>query len=173
MSYRIAHIGDPMPLPRPRVRILYPKGNAVAQLYTPNWAVRHKEEIAAEWQRAGHPCFEAGVYLVVDATFVFDRPAGHYGTGRNSGVVKPQHLNARPGKGGNRNASGHRTGADEDNLAKLAKDALSGVAYADDGQIAESTVRKLYIDQAGVEAPQSIIEVRELEPVPNLGLVAA
>lgn len=168
MSLHITHIGDPMPLPRPKVRIVYVANKPTPQLYTPEWATRHKKEIAAEWQRAGHPMFETGVPLTVEATFIFARPAGHSG----ANGIKPQHLNARPGYRG-KNAHGQRTGADLDNCVKLALDALNGIAFPDDGQVAEVRASKLYVDQAGVTQPQSIIEVRELVVEPSLRVVAA
>ncbi|MDF7641750.1 RusA family crossover junction endodeoxyribonuclease [Bifidobacterium sp. ESL0784] len=40
-----------------------------------------------------------------------------------------------------------RTGKDWDNLAKLATDALNGVAYVDDKQIMKATVRKILPDK--------------------------
>jgi len=94
---------------------------------------------------------EAEVVVVRELGSTYTEPEGCAGCG-----------GARPGKGGNKNAEGRRTGGDEDNLSKLAKDALSGVAYADDGQIARSIVEKLFVDQAGVDEPISIIEVRAL-----------
>ena len=43
-----------------------------------------------------------------------------------------------------------RTG-DIDNLVKAVADALNGVAYDDDSQIVEATVRKFYLDEAKAE----------------------
>lgn len=168
MSHRIVHIGDPMPLPRPKVRIIYQGSKAIPNLYTPPHAVRHKDEIAAEWGKAGHPTFPTGVHLVVEASFCFARPAGHYGRAG----IKPAFLQARPGYRG-KNADGQRTGADVDNCVKLILDALNGTAWPDDGQVAEVRASKLFCDQAGVDRPQTIIEIHELVALPNLGLVAA
>lgn len=50
-----------------------------------------------------------------------------------------------------------RTG-DIDNLFKAVADALNGVAYDDDSQIVEATVRKLYLDEAKAE-----VTIREKE----------
>lgn len=169
--FRIEVPGDPLPWPRAGAQIVASKGGKRIpgyvfrpwiRHYTPTKARARMDAIAAAWREAGFPTIAAGVPIEVACRFVFARPAGHFGTGRNAETVKPRYRGVRPGKGGNKNADGLRTGGDEDNLAKLAKDALSGVAYADDGQIARSTVEKLFVDQAGVEGPQSIIEIRAL-----------
>ena len=169
-----ALLGDPMPWPRAGLRVQPGKGPGEAVLtikgaryvrnpfvghYTPTEAARRMEALRGAWARSGARPFEEGEPLLVEVEAIFARPVGHYGTGRNAGIVKPQFLTARPGKGGNKNADGRRTGADEDNLGKLVKDALTGVAYPDDGQIAESRVRKLYVDQAGVVEPQTVVLV--------------
>lgn len=173
-DFRIEVPGDPMPWPRASAKVMPSRGGREdlrrsgyvfrpwIKFFTPTKARARMDAIAATWREAGFPMIPAGVPLEVVCRFVFARPAGHYGTGRNATTVKPRHLGARPGKGGNKNAEGRRTGGDEDNLSKLAKDALSGVAYADDGQIARSIVEKLFVDQAGVDEPISIIEVRAL-----------
>jgi Holliday junction resolvase RusA-like endonuclease len=51
---------------------------------------------------------------------------------------------------------------DADNIAKLVKDALSTIVYADDAQIAELTVQKVYGPIAGVT-----VTVERLEDEPN------
>lgn len=50
---------------------------------------------------------------------------------------------------------------DADNYVKGALDALNGVLWRDDGQIAELVARKIYSEEPGLE-----IEARELEPSP-------
>lgn len=104
------------------------------------------------WLDAGHPAFERGMPLAMEAVFVFSRPAGHFGTGRNSDLLKPQFAEARPGAGKN--------GGDLDNLVKLVKDALGGVAFFNDAQIAELTASKRYA--AAGEIPHSEIGIRAL-----------
>lgn len=62
----------------------------------------------------------------------FARPKGHYGTGRNAGKLKasaPLVMAVMP---------------DIDKLARCALDALTGIVFADDGQVAYLHVRKLY-----------------------------
>ena len=61
----------------------------------------------------------------------------------------------------------HIAKPDSDNLAKAVLDALNGVLYYDDCQVAELVVRKYYCPKAtdapGAAAPGAAIEVRELE----------
>lgn len=160
--FEITHLGDPMPWPRAGYSIQHRKdGTPYVKVYTPTSARDRAAEFAALWREAGHGRYEAGVPLECYVVAAFARPDYHYGTGANANTVKPRHLSARPGKGG-KNGAGQRTGGDEDNIGKLVKDGLSGVAYADDGQIAKSTVEKLFIDQAGVAEPQTIVEIQPL-----------
>jgi Holliday junction resolvase RusA-like endonuclease len=70
--------------------------------------------------------------LEMELVFVLARPKAHYGTGRNSGVVKPsapEFPATRP---------------DVDKLSRAVLDALSGVVYRDDAQIVEKVARKRY-----------------------------
>lgn len=79
--------------------------------------------------------------------FYFSRPKNHYGTGKNSHVLK----------------SGvgyfHCKRKDLDNLIKFVLDALNGIAYLDDAQICMITSAKYYTDD-----PVGRIEV-ELTPL--------
>ena len=91
---------------------------------------QRQEAIGYLWKAAnpGHRRWEADVPLWSKFEFVFDRPKGHYGTGKNAGIIKPDKLYLRPI---------HQKSGDFDNLAKLIADALNTVAYVDDSQIAE------------------------------------
>lgn len=173
--------GDPMPWPRSGQQVKPgrdPQGcrNASPRdLFKAGWVwqpwVHHfqpKEQaeraelIKIMWSAAGLPLFDGPV--VLRAEFIFARPSSHFGTGKNAGTVKPQHLEARPGGRGNRNAAGQRTGGDTDNLVKLLKDALSQTAYHDDGQVCRVEAEKAYVDQAGEAEPVTIFDVQPLRP---------
>ena len=70
--------------------------------------------------------------LALEATFWFPRPKSHYGTGRNLGVVKATaqlYVATTP---------------DLDKLLRAISDAMSGIVYRDDAQIARSLARKRY-----------------------------
>jgi len=86
----------------------------------------------------GRPAFL--VPVAVDLTFRFTRPKGHYGTGRNAGVLKasaPMFPTSR--------ALG-----DADKLARSTLDALvtAGV-LADDSLVVDLNVHKRYSDTSG------------------------
>lgn len=83
--------------------------------------------------------------VVVSIAFYFQRPKGHYGTGRNLGTVRagaPPHMTTMP---------------DVDKLARCALDALTGVIIRDDAQIVTLHVGKRYGEPERAE-----ITVREL-----------
>ena len=83
--------------------------------------------------------------VVVTIGFYFQRPKGHYGTGRNALAVRasaPPQMTTMP---------------DVDKLARCALDALSGVIFRDDAQIVTLHVGKRYGEPERAE-----IMVREL-----------
>lgn len=68
---------------------------------------------------------------MLSISFTFARPAGHYGTGKNSGKIKPVHVNARP------------TGKpDLTNIVKRTEDALKGITWHDDAQVVSISASK-------------------------------
>lgn len=65
-------------------------------------------------------------------TFTLQRPRGHYGTGRNARKLKPSapwYVPTRP---------------DTDKLLRAVLDALTGVGYRDDAQVAWVRMAKVY-----------------------------
>lgn len=109
-------------------------------------------EFAYFWKEADHGKFPKGTYLGMRCEFVFDRPASHFGTGKNAEKLKPQFAATYPGHG--------KLGGDLDNLVKLVKDGLNSVAYADDSQVAEIYAIKRYV-QPG-ETTETRIAIMEL-----------
>jgi crossover junction endodeoxyribonuclease RusA len=84
-------------------------------------------------------------------TFSLARPAGHYGTGRNAGIVRagaPEFPATRP---------------DLDKLARSTLDGLKSAGlYGDDGQVVILNVNKRYCLNG--EPPGAGIEIREVAP---------
>jgi Holliday junction resolvase RusA-like endonuclease len=77
--------------------------------------------------------------LALSLTFVVARPKGHFGSGRNAGMVKgsaPRFPTVKP---------------DLLKLARAVEDALSGIVYRDDAQIVAETLEKEYGEPARVE----------------------
>lgn len=89
---------------------------------------------------AGVPAFDGAVD--VEVTFYRARPAGHFGTGRNSQFVKdsaPAYPTTRP---------------DVDKLSRAILDALTGIVYTDDARIRRKVAEKDFAD-----IPYTVIRV--------------
>lgn len=71
--------------------------------------------------------------LRLSVTFFLRRPKKHFGTGRNASALKPD---APP--------AWHTQPADATKLLRSTEDALTGIAWVDDSQIADQHVRKLW-----------------------------
>ena len=70
--------------------------------------------------------------LLLEVDFYVARPAGHFGTGRNAGVVRPaapRFPAVRP---------------DVTKLVRAVEDALTGLVWRDDAQVVIQTVHKRY-----------------------------
>ena len=83
--------------------------------------------------------------LRVEITCLMPRPAGHWGTGRNAGVLRalaPQVPMTKP---------------DGDKLLRTTWDALIGVVFDDDARIADGVIRKRYAEP-GKEGARITIE---------------
>jgi Holliday junction resolvase RusA-like endonuclease len=82
-------------------------------------------------------------------SYVFERNASDFGTGRNAGVLKAS-------------AAAHPvTRPDIDKLERLVLDALTGVVILDDKQVIRCTHVKRWVH--GDEPPHVEVEVRQLE----------
>lgn len=82
--------------------------------------------------------------LAVRFTFFITRPKSHFGSGKNSGVLK---------------SSAAKYPASKPDVLKLARgveDAMTGVIYLDDSQIVSERLFKRYADKPGV-----LIEISE------------
>ena len=78
--------------------------------------------------------------LLLLLVFTRPRPKGHYGTGRNEGVLKEWAEVLRP------------TGKpDVLKLGRAVEDAMNGIVYLDDSQIVEEHLSKVYGKKPGVD----------------------
>lgn len=140
---------EPIPKPRPRTRIVTPKGGKpFAMIYTPTEAAREEallDKLAAE--HAPPAPWAGPVLLVVEARIPL--PASW---------PKWQREAALAGKVG----ATPRGSGDGDNYAKLLQDALSGSNrwWADDSQVVELRARKTYS-----ATPSWLVEVYLLREV--------
>ena len=77
--------------------------------------------------------YDQPLYVVYE--FVFPRPKGHFGTGKNAGILKgssPRHCTVPK---------------DLDNMEKFYADSFNFTAYRDDCQIVESKAKKRYVGE--------------------------
>jgi len=147
--------GKPMTWSRARANT---KGGRVV-FFTPADREAHMDAIRLFAKSSRIERIEKPWSVALRCEFLFDRPDGHFGTGRNAGVLKERYRHARPPSGKN--------GGDLDNLVKLVKDALNSVAYHDDSQIAELQASKRYCGPG--EQPETRIPLQPLENGDDLG----
>lgn len=130
--------GVPIGQPRPRAFARKFGNKYSARVYDPGQAEHWKSQIAAELReyRPEHP-IERPVSLGLH--FRMPRCKGHFGSGRNAGVLKgsaPAHHIGKP---------------DLDNLCKAVMDAMTTLGFwRDDSQIVQLDASKEYGDQPGV-----------------------
>lgn len=122
MPITFEYAGDPVPQPRPRVSTAGGYGRAYVPQKHPVHAYR--AGIAAAAKRAGVQPVNGPVGVVID--LVFARPKSHL---TKSGVKSSAPRLPR---------------CDVDNAAKAVLDALTGVAWNDDSQVARLVVEKTY-----------------------------
>ncbi len=86
--------------------------------------------------------------LALDMVFVRARPKGHYGTGKNEGILKEWAKDLLP-----------TTKPDALKLGRAVEDALTKIIYIDDSQNVDVHAKKIYGPKPGVD-----IIVRKLKP---------
>lgn len=96
------------------------------------------------------------VLLVAYFTFYLKRPKGHYGSGRNAGVLKDS-APAAPG-----------VRPDVLKLARAAEDALTNVVYRDDALIIDEVISKRYAEYGEPERVIVRIEVLGVQTVGDM-----
>lgn len=96
------------------------------------WVKAIRLAAADGMRRRGLELLPRGCPVAIAMTFYKERGVGHYGTGRNAGIVK---------------ASAPACPAvlpDVDKMMRSALDALTGVVYEDDGQVIGGPIWKAY-----------------------------
>lgn len=109
-----------------------------------------KTTVAWEAKRVwcGDPLLEGPVHLGL--TFYMPRPKAHFRSGKHSAELKdsaPSHHTSKP---------------DVLKLARAVEDALTGIVYSDDSQIADERLKKLYTGGCQSQ-PGVLITISELE----------
>lgn len=116
---------------------------------TKNWRAICAE--AARQQYAGDPLQGP---LQVTFMFFMPRPKGHYGTGKNASMLKPNAPTL------------HTSKPDALKLARSTEDALTGILWGDDAQTALLTVEKRYGTRPGCRV---IVEAMSPQQMPLEG----
>ena len=78
-------------------------------------------------------------------SFYMPRPKAHYGTGKNSQILKKSAPEA------------HSSKPDIDNMIKFVLDSLNGIYFKDDSQVFIITAKKLYSERPRTEIEIEII----------------
>lgn len=140
--------GEPIPAPRPRGRLVKPKGGKpFIHIYTPPDDEAWKKAIAlAAWKAVGTTLDGP---TRVDIEFLMPRPLHHFGTGRNASTLKPGAPHW------------HTVRPDRDNLDKAVLDALTAAGvFGDDCCVCDGQILKRY-PRPG-EVPGAIIRLSSL-----------
>lgn len=110
------------------------------------WRDAVRSTVADAWP---HDSFDGPV--IVELTFAFPRPAGHYGTGRNAGTLK---------------ASAPLRPAGLPDVDKLARSTLDGIVAAgvlrDDARVVDLHARKRYCWHPVLPQPGARILIRQV-----------
>lgn len=139
--FRIVVPGQPIAQPRHRSRVVAGRAQLYVPARHPVREYRQAIELLARRHFQREP-FDKGVSLRLDLQLVFSRPKA---------MTRKTRPNPR---------AWHTARPDADNVCKAVKDALSGIVYHDDSQVAVEQVAKFYA--AGGEQPHTEIRLREL-----------
>jgi len=135
--------GDPKGQPRPKAFARKMGTAYVARVYTPGTAEEWKSAIATSVKEIGLAGRMITGPVSLRMECVFARPKSHFGSGKNSALVKasaPPHHTAKP---------------DLDNITKAAKDALTHVGvWRDDSQVTTAHLTKCYAVGNGPSSTQ-------------------
>lgn len=152
-------LGRPQPAGSKRAYVHPKTGRAIVTDASPRskpWkqevAAAAREAVCREFGEVERPPFQGPVELTV--TFFRQRPKGHFGSGRNAGVVK-QGADAFP-----------VSKPDATKLLRGVEDALTSVVWRDDAQVVDQHVFKRFGAPERAEVvvralPASVGEIKE------------
>ncbi len=129
--------------PKPQARHRSRRGGFA---YDPSAKLKDNFAVCIQQYRPDVPLKGA---LRIDLTFAFPRPKKHFYTGKRSDVLREDAPYWYTSKGRN----------DWDNLGKLVCDAMNGIMYEDDGQIAYAKVARVYSG-----SPHTFVRISHIDP---------
>ena len=112
---------------------------------TRNW----RDAVACEARRAmgSSPLYSEPVEVWM--TFFMPRPKGHYGSGRNSDILKPS------------SPKYPTTKPDALKLARSTEDAMTGIVWTDDSISVDLNIRKRYARKTGATGVKIVIHAMD------------
>ena len=129
-------------IPGPPCAKQRPRMTKNGHTYTPEKTVNYETLVRQLYIQATKEYHDGALRLVVNAFFTIPKSTSKKKREKMlQGIIRPT---KRP---------------DWDNIGKIASDALNAIAYRDDSQIVDATVRKWYSDEPRVE-----VEITELTP---------
>lgn len=135
-------------IPGPPQAKMRHRSTKTGHVYDPNAENEDRAIAHIRAEARGHVPFVGA--LRANLVFVFERPKGHFGSGRNANSLKPSApLYCTCPK-------------DFDNLAKFYCDAMNCIIYHDDRQIVASAQEKRFAEPG--EIPHVEIAITPLEP---------
>ena len=141
--------GNPIAQPRPRAFARKFGDKFSARVYDPGTAEGWKSLIA-EMIRSQIPAEPFAGAVSVSASFYFERPKSHFGTGKNAATLKESA------------AADHLKTPDPDNLIKAVMDCMTRLrVYQDDGQVTQLYVEKLWENDANRSGMQFTVRVKD------------
>lgn len=131
MAVKFSVLGEPQGKGRPR----FARTGAYVRTYTPEGTAVYENMIRLEYRRQCNDYrFEGSVRVDVDAYYSVPKSASKKKSLEMlAGTIRPTRK------------------PDADNVMKVVADALNGIAYRDDTQIAECGVRKFYGEMPRIE----------------------
>lgn len=133
--------GDPQGKARPKVTRMK---NGYSHTYTPDKTVAYEELIRLRYLDAANGFrFDAGRPLRMRVAAIFGIPKSKPKKTKAAMLLNRIRPTKKP---------------DFDNIFKIICDALNGIAYADDAQIVEATISKIFTDSA----PRIEVELSEI-----------
>ena len=139
MKSTIIIFGNPVAKARPRFRRF--------KTFVSTYDSQKKEKEEFILQAKAQPIVMFSGPIRLNCSFRLHRPKSHYGTGRNSGVLKksaPEFHIVKP---------------DLDNLIKFVKDCLNGLAWKDDSQVVEY---RNMVKEYATASPSTLVYIEKI-----------
>ena len=128
-------LGKPIGKGRPR----FSTAGGYARSYTPAKTVEYENLVRMEWEKTGAKKLEGVISAVIYAYFPIPKSVSK----KKRALMDGRFYTSKP---------------DCDNIAKIILDALNGIAYDDDSQVASLRVKKLY----DAEETKVVVELAEV-----------